>query len=53
VAARGGTLQAYVREIGASWKALFDLLMKRQPKYLGAPTPLAGYAPKETAGMGK
>ena len=32
----------YVREIPASWKALFDLLLKREPKYLGPQIPLSG-----------
>jgi len=44
VTARGGeySWQAYMREIPASWKALFDLAFNRQPKYLGEPIPLSG-----------
>ncbi len=44
VAARGGenSLDSYVREIPASWKALIDLAFNRQPKYLGEPIPLSG-----------
>ena len=41
--ASGGKFSAYLREVPASWKALFDLLMHRQPKFIGAPIPLAGY----------
>jgi SanA protein len=40
--AQGGSLSDYLREIPASWKALWDLLMNRQPKYIGAPIPLSG-----------
>ena len=40
--ATGGTLSAYLREIPASWKALGDLMQHRQPKFIGAPIPLAG-----------
>jgi len=32
----------YLREIPASWKALGDLLIKRQPKYLGPVIPISG-----------
>ena len=44
VTARGSeySWQAFVREIPASWKALLDVLFKRQPKYLGEPIPLSG-----------
>jgi len=35
-------LYAYLREIPASWKALFDLTMRRQPKYLGPVMPISG-----------
>ena len=41
--ASGGKISAYLREIPASWKALIDLLSHRQPKFIGAPIPLAGY----------
>lgn len=40
--APGGTLSEYIREIPASWKALFDVIMHRQAKFEGAPLPLAG-----------
>ena len=33
---------AYGREILASWKALLDIALKREPKYLGEPIPLSG-----------
>jgi len=44
VAAKGGeySLDSYLREIPASWKALIDLVFNRQPKYLGEPIPLSG-----------
>lgn len=32
----------YAREIPASWKALFDLATKREPKYLGPAIPIEG-----------
>jgi SanA protein len=32
----------YLREIPASWKALIDLLIGRQPKYLGPHIPVSG-----------
>lgn len=32
----------YLREIPASWKALIDLVMRRQPKYLGPVIPISG-----------
>jgi len=35
-------LYAYGREIPASWKALLDIALKREPKYLGEPIPLSG-----------
>jgi SanA protein len=38
----GVSLFDYVREIPASWKAIIDLVVRRQPKYLGAPIPLSG-----------
>ncbi|HWP61779.1 MAG TPA: ElyC/SanA/YdcF family protein [Candidatus Paceibacterota bacterium] len=37
-----GTLSDYVREIPAAWKALFDLLSRRQPKYLGPVISISG-----------
>ena len=40
--AHGGNLSGYVREIPASWKALWDIMTHREPKYLGAPIPLSG-----------
>ena len=42
LAARGGDLSGYLREIPASWKALWDVFLHRQPKYIGAPIPLSG-----------
>lgn len=44
VTARGGeySLNSYLREIPASWKAFFDVTFKRQPAYLGEPIPLSG-----------
>jgi SanA protein len=44
VSALGGenSLEAFLREIPASWKALFDVLTHREPKYLGDPIPLSG-----------
>jgi SanA protein len=46
VVAEGGEYSwpAYAREIPASWKALLDVLLKRQPKYLGEPIPLSSDA---------
>jgi SanA protein len=38
----GGTPLDYLREIPASDKALFDLLVHRIPEFLGAPFPLTG-----------
>lgn len=40
--AQGGKLSAYIREIPASWKALFDVVSGRQSKYVGAPQSLEG-----------
>lgn len=37
-----GTPYGYLREIPASLKALFDLLTRREPKYLGDTIPLSG-----------
>ena len=37
-----GTPSDYLREIPASDKALFDILVKRMPKYLGTQYPLTG-----------
>lgn len=37
-----GTMEDYVREIPASVKALFDLVLHRTPKYLGEQIPLSG-----------
>ena len=44
VTANGGKFSDYIREIPATWKALLDLLAGREPKYLGAPVPLAGWS---------
>jgi len=38
----GRDLYDYLREIPASWKALFDLALRRQPKYLGPAIPIEG-----------
>lgn len=38
----GGSVYDYLREIPASDKALWDLLARREPEYLGAPYPLTG-----------
>ena len=38
----GGGAYEYLREIPASWKALFDILTRREPKYLGNTIPLTG-----------
>ncbi|HTR18752.1 MAG TPA: ElyC/SanA/YdcF family protein [Candidatus Paceibacterota bacterium] len=38
----GGSIKDYVREIPASAKALWDLMVRRVPKYLGTPYPLTG-----------
>ncbi|MBI5470514.1 YdcF family protein [Candidatus Kaiserbacteria bacterium] len=40
--AHGGDMASYMREIPASWKALWDVFLHRQPKYIGAPIPLSG-----------
>ena len=37
-----GTPYDYLREVPASDKALWDLLIERQPKYLGMQYPLTG-----------
>jgi len=37
-----GGVYEYVREIPASWKALFDIAMRRAPKYLGPTIPIEG-----------
>ena len=44
VSALGGenSQSAYAREIPASWKALIDVLVHREPKYLGDAIPLSG-----------
>lgn len=42
VAGGGGRMRDYVREIPATLKALIDVVSGREPKYLGAPIPLAG-----------
>lgn len=42
VVADGGRITDYLREIPATWKALIDIVWGREPKYLGAPIPLAG-----------
>lgn len=39
---RSATLYNYVREIPASFKAAFDLMFKRVPKYLGEQFPITG-----------
>lgn len=44
VTADGGRLTDYLREIPATWKAIIDIIWGRQPKYLGAPIPLAGWS---------
>lgn len=44
LAASGGGITAYLREIPASWKALWDLITHRQPKFIGAPIPIAGFS---------
>ena len=44
VTAPGGKSFDYIREIPASWKALLDIVGGREPKYLGAPVPLAGWS---------
>lgn len=38
----GGTASDYVREIPASFKAIFDVLIDRQPKFLGEKFPITG-----------
>lgn len=42
LAVEGGTAWDYLREIPATFKALLDLIVRRQPKYIGAPYPLGG-----------
>ncbi len=42
LAVSGGSTWDYVREVPATMKALLDLARGRQPKYVGAPLPLAG-----------
>lgn len=42
LAVAGGTNWDYAREMPATAKALLDLVVGRQPKYVGAPLPLAG-----------
>lgn len=44
VVADNGDVSAYeyLREIPATWKAIIDLVLRRQPKYLGAQIPLSG-----------
>lgn len=42
IAGTGGTAWDYLREIPATTKALLDVFIGRQPKYLGAPIPLSG-----------
>lgn len=42
VAGNGGNAWDYLREIPATIKAVLDVALERQPKYLGAPVPLAG-----------
>lgn len=42
VVANGGSDWDYVREIPATIKAILDLIVRRQPRYLGAPIPLGG-----------
>jgi len=42
LAVEGGTVWDYLREIPATFKALLDLVVRRQPKYIGAPYPLGG-----------
>lgn len=49
VAGDGGSLQDYLREIPATYKALLDRALARQPKYLGAPIPLVGEGNAVTA----
>lgn len=38
----GGTASDYVREIPASFKAILDVLLNRQPKFLGEKFPITG-----------
>jgi SanA protein len=42
VVAAGGSVGDYLREIPATAKAILNLMMQRQPLYLGAPIPLGG-----------
>ncbi|MCR4325248.1 MAG: YdcF family protein [Patescibacteria group bacterium] len=37
-----GSVRDYAREVPASLKALFDVVMRREPKYLGPTIPLTG-----------
>jgi len=48
VVAPGGEYlwQSYLREIPASWKAIFDIILKRQPKFMGEPVTLSSFIPK-------
>ncbi len=39
---RGGAVYNYLREVPASYKATFDLMFKRVPKYLGEQFPITG-----------
>lgn len=39
---RRASVFEYLREIPASWKALIDLIVRRQPKYLGPVIPISG-----------
>ncbi len=36
------SIYEYLREIPATWKALIDLVVRRQPKYLGPQIPVSG-----------
>ncbi|MDP2649154.1 MAG: ElyC/SanA/YdcF family protein [bacterium] len=40
--AGSGSVRDYMREVPASLKALFDVVMRREPKYLGPSIPLTG-----------
>lgn len=42
LAGSGGSAWDYLREIPATIKAVFDLILHREPKYLGAPVPMVG-----------
>jgi len=37
-----GGFYNYLREVPASWKALLDLALRREPKYLGSLIPISG-----------